>query len=91
MLKVVGLINIKIKMKEKSGEFAQEFLITADNCLFCLLALDFMIYQKCILSIGEQYSTKQRSALPISAQTTTGVRTFAIARADTKNRNPHQG
>ena len=43
-----------------------------------------LIDQECILNNGEQllYSTKQCKALPISAETTTGVRTFAIAESN---------
>ena len=51
-LKIVGCVDIKIQMKTKSGEFFQEFLITADNCLPCLLGLDFMIDQECILTLA---------------------------------------
>ena len=34
--KIVGGIDMKIQMKPKSGEYDQELLITADNCLPCL-------------------------------------------------------
>ena len=44
-LKTVGSLDIKLKNKPKSGEFNQGFSITADNCLHCLLGLDFMIDQ----------------------------------------------
>ena len=76
----------------KPGEFAQEFLITEDNCLSCFLGLDFMVDQECILNIGEQllYSTKHRTALPISKQTTTGVRTFAIAERNARITSRHK-
>ena len=68
-------------MKQKSVGFAQEFLMAETNCVHCLLGLDFMIDQECMLNLGEKLlcSTKNWTALPISAQTTTGVRTFAIA------------
>ena len=76
MFQKLGSVDIKIQMKPKSGDIARNILITADNCLPCLLGWGFMIEE-----IGEQllYSTKHRTALPISAETTTGVRTFAIA------------
>ena len=100
-LKNVGSVDIKMKMKPKSGEFAQEFLITTDNCLTCLLRLDFMVDQECILNNGEKllYSTKHRIALPISAHTTTGVRIFVIAKRNARipseikktSRNRHRG
>ena len=50
-----------------------------------------MIYQESILKIGEQllYSTKHRTAKPISAQTTTGVRTFAIAEWNARSPSRH--
>ena len=46
--------------------------------------LDFIIDQECNLNNGEQllYSTKQCTAIPISAETTAGVRTFAIAESN---------
>ena len=61
-------------MKPKCEEFDQEFLITADNCIPFLLALDFMMDPKWIPIIANNYCTvpKNQIALPISAQTTTG-------------------
>ena len=85
-LKIVGSVDIKIQMKPKSGEFAQDFSKTVDNCLPCLLSLDFMIDQECTLDIGEHllYSTKHFTALPISEQTTTGARAFAKAERNSR-------
>ena len=53
----------------------------ADNCPKGFLGLAFRIDQEPILNIGEEllYKTKHRTALPISAQTTTGFHKFAIA------------
>ena len=50
-----------------------------------------MIDQESILKVGEQllYSTKHRTAKPISAQTTTGVRTFAIAEWNARSPSRH--
>ena len=90
-MKIVGSVDIKIQLKPKFGEFAQQFSKTADNCLPCLRGLDFMIDHECIPNIGEQllYSTKHRTALPISARTTTCVRTFAIAERNAKIPSRH--
>ena len=44
-LKIVGSVDIKIQTKPKPGGFAQEFLITADKRLPCLLELDFIVNQ----------------------------------------------
>ena len=51
-----------------------------------------MVDQECILNIGEhlQYSPKHRTALPISEQTTTGVRTFAIAERNARITSRHK-
>ena len=51
-----------------------------------------MVDQECILNIGEQllYSTKYRTAPPISVQTTTGVRTFAIAERNARITSRHK-
>ena len=90
-MKIVGSVYIKIQMKPKFGGFAQQFSKTADNCLPCLRGLDFMIDHECIPNIGEQllYSTKHRTALPISARTTTCVRTFAIAERNARIPSRH--
>ena len=64
-LKIVGSVDIKIQMKPKSGDFVQEFLITADNCLPCIFGWDFKIDQELILNIGEkiaiQYETSDNA------------------------------
>ena len=93
----------EIQMKPKSGEFAEEFLLMADLMVWitadfmkfkpCLLGLDCTIDQECNLKIGEQllYSTKHRTALPVSAQISTGVEPLQLRRgmqgspADMKN------
>ena len=51
-----------------------------------------MIDHECILNIGDQllYSTKHRTALPISARTTTGVRTFSIAERNARITSRHE-
>ena len=53
-LKTVCSVAFKIRLKPKSEEFAQEVLITVDNCLSCLLGLYFMIDQECILNNGKK-------------------------------------
>ena len=44
-LKILSCVDIKIQMKWKSAEFAQEFLLTPDKRLSYLLGLNFMIDQ----------------------------------------------
>ena len=51
-----------------------------------------MIDQECILNFGEKllYSNKNWTALPISAQATTSVRTYAIAQMNARNPSTHE-
>ena len=50
--KIVVSVDVKIQMKLISVELTHEFLITADNCLPCLLVWDFMIDRECFLYKG---------------------------------------
>ena len=59
-LKIVGSVDIINQFKPNSGDLAQEFLITADNCLPCFLGLDYMIDQECFLNIGEHLLCSSR-------------------------------
>ena len=80
-LKTVHCVDINIHVKPKPEEFAHDLLIMVDNCLPCLLGLDFVVDQICIPNTGEQllYSTKLRTALPLLAITKTAFRIFAVA------------
>ena len=51
-----------------------------------------MIDQECILKIGEKllFSTKNRTALPISAQATKSVRTYTKAQRNARILSTHE-
>ena len=76
----IGNVRIKIQIKTKTVEFAQEFLIKAVNCLCCLLGLNFMGDQEFPQNIAALmlHSTKNWTELTILAQLTIGVENVVI-------------
>ena len=70
-----------VQLQQRLPEVEQEFVITADEGIECLLGIDFLKTNKIILNLHEEklYSSHFETSKPLSTEKTQGVQAFAIA------------
>ena len=81
-------------MQPRLPEVEQEFVITADGGIECLLGIDFLKNNKCVLNLHEEklYSSHFKISIRLTTEKTQGVQIFAIAGQNTyiKSENENQ-
>ena len=84
-VKIIGKVTLLVQLQPRLPEVEQEFVITADEGLECLLGIDFLKTNKCVLNLHEQklYSSHFKISIPLTAEKTQGVQAFAIAGPNT--------
>ena len=70
-----------VQLQPRLPQFEQEFVITADECIECLLGIDFLKTNKCVFNLHEEklYSSHFKISIPLTTEKTQGVQVFAIA------------
>ena len=84
-VKIIRRVKLLVQLQPRLPEVEQEFVITADEGIECLLGIDFLKTNKCVLNLHEkkQYSSHFKISIPLTTEKTQGVQFFAIAGQNT--------
>ena len=84
-VKIIGRVTLLVQLQPRLTEVEQEFVITADEGIECLLGTDFLKTNKCVLNLHEKklYSSHFKNSIPLTTEKTQGVQVFAIAGPNT--------
>ena len=71
-VKVIGRVTLLVQLQPRLPEVEQEFVITADNDIECLLVIDFLKTNKCVLNLHEEklYSSQFKISIPLTTEKT---------------------
>ena len=92
-VKIIGRVTLLVQLQPRLLEVEQEFVITAGEGIECLLGIDFLKTNKCVLNLYEEklYSSHFKISIPLNTEKTQGVQVFAIPGQNTyiqsKNKN----
>ena len=84
-VKIIGKVTLLVQSKQRLPEVEQEFVITADEGMECLLGIDFLKTNKSVLNFHEEklYSSHFKISKPLTTEKTQGVQIFAVAGQNT--------
>ena len=85
VVKIIGRITLLVQMQPRLPEVEQEFVITAGEGIECLLGIDFLKTNKCVLILHEEklHSGHFKISIPLTTGKTQGVLVFAAAGQNT--------
>ena len=77
-VKIIGRRKLLVQLQPRLPEVEQEFVITADKGIECLLGIDFLKTNKCVLNLHEVklYSSHFKISIPLTTEKTQGVHFF---------------
>ena len=58
-VKIIGRVTLLPQLQPRLPEHEQEFVITADEGIECLLGIDFLKTNKCVLNLHERETIQQ--------------------------------
>ena len=78
-VKIIGRVTLLIQLQLRLPEVEQEFVLTADEGIECLLGNDFLKTNKFVLNLHEEklYSSHFKISIPLIIEKTQGVQFFA--------------
>ena len=84
-VKIIGRVTLLVQLQPRLPEVEQEFVITTDEGIECLLGIDFLKTNKCVLNLHEEklYSSHFKISIPLTTEKTQGVKVFEIAGQNT--------
>ena len=84
-VKIIGRVTLLIQLQPRLPEVEYEFVITADEGIECLLGIDFLKTNKCVLNLHEEklYSSHFKISILLTTEKTQGVQVFAVAGQNT--------
>ena len=84
-IKIIGKVTLLVQLQPRLPEVEQDFVITADEGIECLLGIDFLKTNKCVLNLHEEklYSSHFKISIPLTTEKTQGVQFFAVAGQNT--------
>ena len=84
-VKTIGRVTLLVQLQPRLPEVEQEFVITADEGQECLLRIDFLKTNKCVLNLHEEklYSSHFKISIPLTTEKTQAIPVFAIAGQNT--------
>ena len=84
-VKIIVRVTLLVQLQPRLPEVEQEFVITADEGIECLLGIDFLKTNKCLLNLHEEklYSSYFKTLIPLTTEKTQGVQIFAVAGQNT--------
>ena len=82
---MIGRVTLLVQLQPRSPEDEQEFVITAEKVIECLLGIVFLKTNKCVLNLHEEklYSSHFKFSIQFITEKTQGVQVFAIAGRNT--------
>ena len=74
-VKIIGGVTLLVQSQPRLPEVEQEFVITADEGIDCLLGIDFLKTNKCVLNLNEEklYSSHLKISVPLTTEKKQGV------------------
>ena len=74
-VKIIGRVKLLVQLQPRLPEVEHEFVITADEGIECLLGIDFLKTNKCVLTLHEEklYSSRFKISVPLTTEKTQGV------------------
>ena len=84
-VKIIARVTLLVQLQPRLPEVEQEFVITADEGIECLLGIDFLKTINCVLNIHEEkpYSSHFKISIPLTTEKTQSVQVFAVAGQNT--------
>ena len=84
-VKIIGKVRLLVQLQPRLPEVEQDFVITVDEGIECLLGIDFLKTNKCVLNLHEKklYSSHFEISIPLTTEKTQGVQLFAVAGQNT--------
>ena len=84
-VKIIGRVTLLVQLQPRLPEVEQEFVITTDEGIECLLGIDFLKTNKCVLNLHEEklYSSHFKILIPLTTEKTQGVQVFEIVGQNT--------
>ena len=84
-VKIIGRVTLLVRLQPRLPEVEQKFVITTDEGIECLLGIDFLKTNKCVLNLHEAklYSSQFKISIPLTKEKTQGVQVIAIAGQNT--------
>ena len=81
IFKIIGRVTLLVQLQPRLSEVEHKSVITADECINCLLGIDLLKTQKLVLNLREAklYSNHFKISIPLTTEKTQGVQFFAIA------------
>ena len=92
-VKITGRVKLLVQLQPRLTEIEQEFVMTADEGIECLLGIDFLKTNKCVLYLHEEKlcSSHFKVSIPLTTEKMQNVQVFAVAGQNTfiqsKNEN----
>ena len=84
-VKIIGRVTLLVQLQPRLQEVEQEIVITTDEGIECLLGIDFLKTNKCVLNLHKEklYSIHFKISIPLTTEKTQGVQVFAVAGQNT--------
>ena len=84
-VKTIGRVTLLVQLQPRLPEVEQEFVITADKGIECLLGIDFLKTIKFVLNLHEEklYSSHFKISIPLTTEKMQGVQVFAFTGQNT--------
>ena len=84
-VKMIGRVTLLIQLEPRLPEVEQEFVITADEGIECLLGIDFLKTNKYVMNLHEEklYSRHFKISIPLTTEKMQGVQVVANAGQNT--------
>ena len=92
LFKIIGRVTLLVQKQTRPPEVEQELVITADDGIECLLGIDFLKVNKCVLNLHEEklYSSHFKISKPLTKEKTQGVQVFRVAGQNTYKQNKNE-
>ena len=84
-VKIIRRVTLLVHLQPRLPEVEQDFVVTADEGIECLLGIDFLKTNKCELNLQEEklYSSHFKISIPLTTEKTQGFQVFSVAGQNT--------
>ena len=78
-------VTLLVQLQPRLPKVDQDYVITADEGIECLLGIDFLKTNKCVLNLDEEKlcSSHFKTSIPLTTENTQGVQVFAVTGQNT--------
>ena len=84
-VKIIGRVKLLVQLQPRLPKVEQEFVITADESIECLLGINFLKTNKCVLNLHEEklYSGHFKISILLTTEKISRCSVFAVAGQNT--------